>query len=100
MISDSREGGVLAALCVGALVGAFTVAGWLFGFKLAGPQRSQYEYLYQQPAPPLHPDEPCIPVPCDPFAHGPIEVCCQLTEEDLEAEVYIGPAILYPSDDL
>jgi len=89
MISDSREGGVLAALGGGALVGAFAVAGWLFGFELAGPQRSQYEHLYQQPAPPLHPDEPCIPVPCDPILYGPIEVCCELTEEDLEA--YIAP---------
>ena len=72
------QGGMLTALWVGALVGAFVVADGLFGFEFAGPYRSPYEPPPRPPASRVYPDDPCLPVWC---SDARLEVCCQETEE-------------------
>lgn len=82
-----REGGVLAALWLGVLVGAFVLAGGLFGFEFAGPQRSPYAEFLQPTAPHIYPAEPCILAPCDASEiHGEWG-CCEMPEQDMESWV-------------
>ena len=75
------QGGLLPALWVGALVGAFVVADGLFGFEFAGPYRSPYEPPPRPSASRVYPDEPCIPAPCDASEIPGEWGCCQGTEE-------------------
>ena len=90
-IDNIRKGDVLVALWLGMLVGAFVLAGSLFGFEFAGPQRSPYAEFLQPTAPHAYPDEPCIPAPCDASEiHGEWG-CCRMTEEEMESGGFFFP---------